>query len=83
MKHFCIQLICCLSIVLILACFADDLTESRRKVLFDFTHGTPGTVVPGWEHLQWIDGKENAAEFMDRERRCLKAFEQLLVFDRS
>ena len=64
MKHFCIQLICCLSIVLILACFADDLTESRRKVLFDFTHGTPGTVVPGWEHLQWIDGKENAAEFV-------------------
>ena len=38
-----LQLVCCLFIVACLACLADGLTESRRTVLFDFTHGKPGT----------------------------------------
>ncbi len=33
-------------------------------MLFDFTHGKPGTAVSGWEHLKWIEDKENAADFV-------------------
>ncbi|MBP5640347.1 MAG: hypothetical protein J6X55_12755 [Victivallales bacterium] len=71
MKLSRIHLACCLSIVVFLACFADDMKESHRTVLFDFTHGKPGAAVPGWEHLKWIADKENEADFTYGEGSAL------------